>query len=93
MNKGELIDALATARGCTKKEAGDYLETFIDVVTKTLKKGDKIQLVGFGTYEVKNRAAGIRTNPQTREKVKVPATKVPVFKFGKAYKDLFNNKK
>lgn len=93
MNKGELIDALAAATGYTKKDAGSFLDTYIEVITKAMKKGEKVQLVGFGTYEVRKRKAGVRINPQTREKVNVPATNVPAFKFGKAYKDLFNTKK
>lgn len=90
MNKGELIKELADVTNFTQKDAALFLDSYVEVITKALKKGDKVQLVGFGTYEVKNRKAGVRTNPQTKEKVNVPASKVPVFKFGKAYKNLFN---
>lgn len=90
MNKGELVKELADVTGFTQKDAAQFLDSYYDVVTKALKKGEKVQLVGLGTYEVKHRAAGVRTNPQTKEKVHVPAAKVPVFKFGKAYKGLFN---
>lgn len=90
MNKGELIKELAEKTGYTQKDAGLFLDAYVETVTETLKKGEKLQLVGLGTYELKTRAAGVRTNPQTKEKVNVPACKVPVFKFGKAYKNLFN---
>jgi DNA-binding protein HU-beta len=90
MNKGELIKELADVTGYTQKDAAAFLDAYVEVITKALKAGDKVQLVGFGTYEVKKRAAGVRTNPQTKEKVQVPATTVPAFKFGKAYKNLFN---
>lgn len=90
MNKGELIRELAETTGYTQKDAAEFLDAYINVVTKALKNGEKVQLVGFGTYELKRRAAGIRTNPQTKEKIQVPATNVPTFKFGKAYRNLFN---
>jgi DNA-binding protein HU-beta len=90
MNKGELIKELADTTGYTQKDAAAFLEAYVEVVTKALKAGEKIQLVGFGTYELKKRAAGIRTNPQTKAKVSVPASNVPAFKFGKAYKGIFN---
>ncbi|MGI5842033.1 MAG: HU family DNA-binding protein [Christensenellales bacterium] len=90
MNKGELIRELAETTGYTQKDAAAFLDAYVEVVTKALEKGEKVQLVGFGTYELKKRAAGVRTNPQTKEKVQVPASKVPTFKFGKAYKNLFN---
>lgn len=90
MNKGELIRELAEVTGYTQKDASEFLDAYVNVVTKAMQAGEKVQLVGFGTYELKQRAAGVRTNPQTKEKVNVPATKVPTFKFGKAYKNLFN---
>ncbi len=90
MNKGELIRELAEVTGYSQKNAAEFLDAYVNVVTKAMQSGEKVQLVGFGTYELKQRAAGVRTNPQTKEKVNVPATKVPTFKFGKAYKNLFN---
>lgn len=90
MNKGELVKAIAENTGWTQKDVNTFMDAYHDAVTEELKKGGKVQLVGYGTYELKVRAAGERINPQTKEKVKVPACKVPVLKFGKAYKNLFN---
>ncbi len=92
MNKSELIAALAAKTGETKKSAEATLNAFIEVVTETLVKGDKIQLVGFGSFEVRKRAARKGRNPQTKEEIKIPASKAPVFKAGKALKDLVNKK-
>ena len=90
MNKGELIKALADKAGFSQKDAATAYEAFVEVVTDALKAGDKVQLVGFGTLEVKEVAAKTGINPQTKEKVEIAASKKPVMKFGKAYKDLFN---
>ena len=90
MNKSELIAAIASKTGATKKDAEATLNAFIDVVTETLVKGDKVQLVGFGSFEVRKRAARKGRNPQTKEEIKIPASKAPVFKAGKALKDLVN---
>lgn len=90
MNKGELIKAIAEKAGFTNKDAAAAYEAFVDVVTEALKAGEKVQLVGFGTIEVKEVAAKVGINPQTKEKVSIAACKKPVMKFGKAYKDLFN---
>ena len=92
MNKSELIAAIAAKTGATKKDAEATLNAFIDVVTETLVKGDKVQLVGFGSFEVRKRAARKGRNPQTKEEIKIPASKAPVFKAGKALKDLVNGK-
>ena len=92
MNKSELIAALAAKTGETKKSAEATLNAFTEVVTETLVKGDKIQLVGFGSFEVRKRAARKGRNPQTKEEIKIPASKAPVFKAGKALKDLVNKK-
>ena len=92
MNKSELIAAIAAKTGETKKSAEATLNAFIEVVTETLVKGDKIQLVGFGSFEVRKRAARKGRNPQTKEEIKIPASKAPVFKAGKALKDLVNKK-
>ena len=92
MNKSELIAAIAAKTGETKKNAEASLNAFIDVVTGTLVKGDKVQLVGFGSFEVRKRAARKGRNPQTKEEIKIPASKAPVFKAGKALKELVNKK-
>ena len=92
MNKSDLIAAIAAKTGSTKKDAEATLNAFVDVVTEQLKAGDKVQLVGFGTFEVSERAAREGRNPQTKEEIKIPASKAPVFKAGKALKDLVNKK-
>ena len=92
MNKSELIAAIATKTGETKKDAEATLNAFVNVVSETLAKGDKVQLVGFGSFEVRKRAAIKGRNPQTKEEIKIPASKAPVFKAGKALKDLVNKK-
>ena len=90
MNKGELIKAMADKAGFSQKDASIAYEAFIEIVTKALRTGDKVQLAGFGTFEVKESAAKTGVNPTTGEKVEIAASKKPVLKFGKAYKDLFN---
>ena len=92
MNKAELIAAIAAKTGETKKAAETSVNAFTQVVTKSLVKGDKVQLVGFGSFEVRKRAARKGRNPQTKEEIKIPASKAPVFKAGKALKDLVNKK-
>ena len=92
MNKTELIAAIAAKTGETKKAAEATLNAFVNVVSETLAKGDKVQLVGFGSFEVRKRAARKGRNPQTKEEIKIPASKAPVFKAGKALKDLVNKK-
>ncbi|MBE5752234.1 MAG: HU family DNA-binding protein [Clostridiales bacterium] len=91
MNKGELIKAMANKTGFTNKDAAAAYEAFVSVVTDALKAGEKVQLVGFGTLEVKNVPAKTGINPQTKEAVQIAACKKPVMKFGKSYKDLINN--
>ena len=91
MNKGELIKAIAEKAGFTQKDAAVAYDAFIASVTDALKAGEKVQLVGFGTFEVKEVAAKTGINPQTKEAVEIPACKKPVMKFGKAYKDIINN--
>lgn len=83
MNKSELIEKLAKDAGITKTQANAALDSFIDAVTKTLKKGDKVTLVGFGTFSVSKRAARNGRNPQTGEVIKIKAKKVARFKAGK----------
>lgn len=92
MNKSDLIAAIAAKTGETKKSAEASVNAFIDVVTESLVKGDKVQLVGFGSFEVRKRAARKGRNPQTKEEIKIPASKAPVFKAGKALKDIVNKK-
>ena len=87
MNKTELIAAVADKAGMSKKDAEKVIASFIDVVVTRVKKGDKIQLVGFGTFESRKRAARVGINPQTKAQIKIAASKVPAFKAGKAFKD------
>ncbi len=91
MNKGELIKAMADKAGFSQKDAAAAYEAFVATVTDALKAGDKVQLVGFGTFEVKAVAAKTGINPQTKAPVQIAACKKPVMKFGKAYKDMINN--
>lgn len=93
MNKAELIESIAKSADLSKKDAGAALDATIEVVTKAMKKGDKVQLVGFGTFEAKKRAARKGKNPATGEAIKIPATTVPTFKAGKGLKDAVAKKK
>lgn len=90
MNKTELTVAMAEQAGISRKDAEKALKAFTDVVADELKKGGKVQLVGFGTFEVSERAAREGRNPQTKETIKIPASKAPKFKAGKALKDMLN---
>ena len=90
MNKTELIAAIAEKAEISKKDSEKALKAFIDVVTEQLKKDDKVQLVGFGTFEVSTRAAREGRNPQTGKTMKIAACKAPKFKAGKALKDAIN---
>ena len=90
MNKTELVAAIAEKTELSKKDAESALKSFIEVVTDELKKGDKVQLVGFGTFEVAERAARTGRNPQTGAEMTIPASKAPKFKAGKALKDAIN---
>ena len=92
MNKAELVAAMAEQADLSKKDAEKALKAFTDVVAEQLKKGDKIQLVGFGTFEVSERAAREGRNPQTGKAMKIAASKAPKFNAGKALKDLVNTK-
>ena len=87
MNKTELIAAVAEKTDLSKKDADAAVSAVLGAITDALKAGDKIQLVGFGTFEVRNRAAKQGRNPRTGETMTVPASKVPAFKAGKAFKD------
>ncbi len=87
MNKAELIAAVAEKADLNKKQAELAVNAAVDAITAALQKGDKVQIVGFGAFEVKERAARIGRNPQTKKEIKIPASKVPQFKAGKALKD------
>ncbi|MBR0513959.1 MAG: HU family DNA-binding protein [Clostridia bacterium] len=90
MNKGELIAALAAKTELSKKESELALNGVLDVIAESLAKGDKVQLIGFGTFETKNRPARVARNPRTGDSVKIAACKAPAFKAGKALKDAVN---
>ena len=92
MNKVELSAAIASETGLSKKDSEAVVKAFVDVVTEELKKGGKVQLVGFGTFEVSERAAREGRNPQTGKTMKIKASKAPKFKAGKALKDFVNKK-
>lgn len=90
MNKTELVAAVAEQADISKKDAEKVLKAFVDVVTEEMKKGEKVQLVGFGTFEVSERAAREGRNPRTGETMEIAASKAPKFKAGKALKDMVN---
>ncbi|MBQ8148861.1 MAG: HU family DNA-binding protein [Lachnospiraceae bacterium] len=90
MNKTELVAAIAEKTGLSKKDAEKAVKAFTDVVSEELKKGEKIQLVGFGTFEVVDRPAREGRNPKTGETMSIAASKAPKFKAGKALKDMVN---
>ena len=87
MNKSELISIMAEKSKLTKKDTEIILKAFIEIVEETLEKKEKVQLVGFGTFEIRNRAARIGRNPRTHEEISIPEIIVPVFKAGKELKD------
>ena len=90
MNKTQLIDVVATKTGLTKKAAEAAVNAANEAITEALKAGDKVQIIGFGTYEVKERAAREGRNPKTGETITIAASKAPVFSAGKALKDAVN---
>ena len=90
MNKTELVEAMVEKTGLSKKESESAIKAFTEIVTEELKAGGKVQLVGFGTFEVSERVARTGKNPQTGEAIKIPASKAPKFKPGKAFKDEVN---
>lgn len=87
MNKTELIAKVAEKADLSKKDAGKAVDAVFASITGALKKGDKVQIIGFGSYEVRKRAARLGRNPQTGKEIKIAASKVPAFKAGKALKD------
>jgi DNA-binding protein HU-beta len=90
MTKTDLVDILARKTGITKTSAAEAIEVFTQTIAQALKKGDKVTLIGFGTFDVAQRAAREGVNPQTRQKIKIKASKAPRFKAGKALKDAVN---
>ena len=90
MKKNELVAAVAEKTGLTKKDSTAAVDAVIDAITEALVAGDKVQLIGFGTFEVRERAAKEGRNPATGETIKIAASKVPAFKAGKALKDKVN---
>jgi len=90
MNKAEIVDAVAECAGLSKAEAGRAVEAMTDVIARVLKKGDSITIVGFGTFSVRQRAARSGRNPQTGEAIEIRASRLPIFKPGKALKDAVN---
>lgn len=90
MNKNELIRAIANKLGITLKDAAESLDGVIGAITDGLNAGEKIQISGFGTFDIKSKEARDGVNPKTGEKISIAASKIPTFKFGKAYKDSFN---
>ena len=87
MNKGELVDSIALNTGVTKKQADDILSAAVDTIIETVSSGDKVTLVGFGTFERRDRKARDGRNPQTGEALHIPATQVPAFSAGKLFKE------
>jgi len=90
MNKSDLIEAIAESAEMTKADAGRAVDAVVTVITRALKKGDSVTLVGFGTFEVRKRGARTGRNPRTGEEIKIKASKNPAFKAGKALKDAVN---
>jgi DNA-binding protein HU-beta len=90
VNKSELIDAIAASADITKADAGRALDATVEAITNALKSGDQVTLVGFGTFQVKDRAARTGRNPRTGDEIKIAASKVPGFKAGKGLKDAVN---
>ena len=87
MNKAELISAVAEKTGLSKKDSEKAINATFEAITASLESGEKVQLVGFGVFEVKNRGARMGRNPKTKEEIEIPASRVPAFKAGKALKD------
>ena len=90
MNKADLIDAIAASAELSKADAGRALDATVAAITKALKQGDSVAILGFGSFVVRERAARTGRNPKTKEEIRIPASKNPVFKAGKALKDAVN---
>jgi DNA-binding protein HU-beta len=93
VNKSELVEAVAASTGGSKADAQRNVDAVLDAITKSLKKGDRVALTGFGSFEVRKRAARTARNPQTGEPIKIKAAKVPAFKAGQGLKDAVSGKK
>lgn len=87
MNKNELVSSMAEKSGLNKKDAEKALNCLVDLIQQALSEGDKVQVIGFGSFEVRERAERKGRNPQTKEEITIPASKAPIFKAGKALKD------
>lgn len=92
MNKAQFIRAISEKSNLSIKDTAVVFESMVDVITETLGSGEKIQIPGFGNFELKDKAAREGINPATKERVHIPASKAPVLKFGKSFKDMFNQK-
>ncbi|MGG4434587.1 HU family DNA-binding protein [Priestia megaterium] len=92
MNKTELVNVVATETGLTKTDAGKAVNAVLEAITETLSEGGKVQLVGFGTFETRDRAARVGRSPKTGEEIQIPAKKAPAFKAGKALKEAVSGK-
>lgn len=90
MNKSELITAVTEKSGITKKDAESAINATLQTIAETIETGEKVQLIGFGVFDVKAREARMGRNPKTKEEIHIPASRVPVFKAGKALKDIVN---
>lgn len=90
MNRAELVNSMAEITGDTKKATEDAVKAFVDTISDALAKGDRVQLAGLGTFQVKTRASRKGKNPQTGAEIKIPACKAPAFKAGKTLKDIVN---
>lgn len=90
MNKAELIEKISDVTGLTKKDADQAVNAFIETIQTALKKGDKVAIAGFGTFDVSSRKARTGRNPQTGEEIKIAASKAPKFKAGKSFKEMMN---
>ena len=91
MNKGEFVKAVAEKANCTQKDAGIVFDAVVDTIVNVLKSGEKIQIPGFGSFELSQKEKKKKINPLTKETVKVAACKMPKFKFGKSFKAVFND--
>lgn len=87
MNKGDVVSAIATKAGFTIKDADEAYKAFVEVVAESLKRGEDVALAGFGTFKIKEKAERQGINPQTKEAITIPASKVPSFHFGKSFKE------
>ena len=93
MNRKELVDSIARETGLTRRNAELAVKAFVDIVSEELRKGERVQLSGFGSFEISERAAHVGINPQNGEPIEIHSSKTPKFKAGKALKDLVNGKK